>query len=157
MIDFTHQISNFTRYGIFSYQFDEAGNVVLNPQSPVFQQNYLSISLSNINYNDGKIPSFYDTTFTEFTNPLSSSNISATATDVLDQINTLTIQNQQLQTQLDNVIALNQLSDTAANALAVQDIIIALRIQLGQGFSASDFQTDFPYLPIPIEQRDNAP
>lgn len=156
MADFTVQISNFEKHGTFNYRFDEAGNVILNPSSSVFQQNYLSIPLSNINYNNNKILSFYDPIFTEFVPAPTSSTIPLTSTTITDQINALAAQNQELQDRLDEVIALNTISDSAANIQAIQDIIIALRIQLGQGFSASDFQSNFPYLPIPIDQRDNA-
>lgn len=156
MIDFTVQVNNFEKHGTFNYRFDEAGNIILNPSSSTFQQHYLSLPLSNINYNNSKIVSFYKPTFTEFVAPLTSST-NMTSTDIADQINSLTAQNQELQDRLDNVIALNELSDSAANIQAVKDIIIALRIQIGQGFSTSDFQSDFPYLPIPVEQQDNAP
>lgn len=157
MADFTVQITNFEKHGTFDYRFDEAGNIILNPSSSIFQQNYLSLPLSNINYNSSKILSFYDPTFTEFVAPTSTNLTSSLPTDVVDQINSLAAQNQDLTTRLNQVIALNELSNTAANIQAVRDIILGLRIQLGQGFSASDFQSDFPYLPISIEQRDNAP
>lgn len=152
MADFTIQITNFLKNGTFDYQFDSEGNVILNTSPSVFQQNYLSLPLKNINYNNGKLLSFYDPTFTEFVAPPTSS-IDLTSTNVLDQINALTAQNQELQDQLDQVIALNEISDSAANRQAVQSILIALRIQLGQGLTADDFQSTFPYLPIPLENQ----
>lgn len=157
MADFALQISNFEKYGTFSYRFDEVGNVILNPSSSLFQQQFIDIPLRNINYNNTKIVSFYDILFTEFTKPVSSSMSSSLPIDVVDEINNLTIQNQELQNRLDLLINQSELDSSAANQQLVADIIIALRIQLGQGSSISDFQTDFPYLPIPIDQKDNAP
>lgn len=155
MTDFSLQIQNFEKYGTFNYRFDEAGNVILNPSSSVFQQNYLSLPLTNVNYSDNKIASFYDATFTEFVKPESTtpSNIPI---DVVDQINSLESQNQNLKTQLDDLISQNELNSSAANLQAIKDIILGLRIQIGQGFSSTDFETDFPYLPIPLEKKDNA-
>lgn len=157
MANFALQISNFEKYGTFSYRFDEVGNVILNPSSSIFQQQFIDIPLRNVNYNNTKIASFYDFTFTEFTKPVSSSVSSSLPTDVIDEINNLTIQNQQLQGRLDTLIAQSELDNSSANKQLVRDIVIALRIQLGQGSSVADFQTDFPYLPIPIDQKDNAP
>ncbi len=157
MADFALQISNFEKYGTFNYRFDEAGNVILNPSSSIFQQNFLSLPLSNVNYNSAKVNSFYDSTFTEFTKPETTNNTSSLPTDVVDQINSITAQNTELQSKLDTLIAQSELDNTAANQQAVKDIILGLRIQLGQGFSSDDFETDFPYLPIPLEQKDNAP
>ncbi len=129
MANFALQISNFERYGAFNYQFDEAGNVILNPSSSIFQQNYISIPLTDVNYNDVKIESFYDISFTEFTKPEMTNATSSLPVDILDQINSLTAQNQDLSTRLDQVIALNELSNTEANRQAVRDIILGLRIQ----------------------------
>lgn len=152
MADFTIQITQFLKNGTFDYQFDSAGNVILNTSPSAFQQNFLSLPLKNVNYNNSKLLSFYDPTFTEFVAPPTSS-ADLSSTSVLDQINTLTAQNQELHDQLDQVIALNELSDSAANIQAVQSIIISLRIQLGQGQTADDFQTTFPYLPVPLENQ----
>jgi hypothetical protein len=157
MASFALQISNFEKYGTFSYRFDEVGNVILNPSSSIFQQHFIDIPLSNVNYDNTKITSFYDVEFTEFTKPVSANISSSVPTDVMDQINNLTDQNAQLTDRLNNLIAQSELDNSAANQQLVRDIILPLRIQLGQGTSAADFQTDFPYLPIPVDQRDNAP
>ena len=157
MANFALQISNFEKYGTYSYRFDEVGNVILNPSSSIFQQQFLDIPLRNVNYNTTKIASFYDPTFIEFTQPISNNVSASIPTDVVDQINNLTVQNQQLQNRLDTLIAQSELDNSAANQQLVRDIIIPLRIQLGQGSSNADFQTIFPYLPIPVDQRDNAP
>ena len=156
MADFTQQISNFEKYGTFNYQFDEVGNIILNPSSSIYQQNYISIPLTNVNYNN-KISSFYDYTFTEFVKPETTETESNIPLDVIDQINSLETQNQELQTRLDDLIVRSESDNSAANLQVIRDIVLGLRIQLGQGFSSSDFDSEFPYLPIPLEKRDNAP
>ena len=156
MADFTLQVQNFERYGTFSYKFDEAGNVVLNPSASIYQQFYVQIPLENVNYNDSKISSFYDTTFTEFVNP-NSVVTSSVPTEVSDQLNSVISQNKELQDRLDNLVAQSEQNNSAANAQLVRDIIIGLRMQMGQGFSTSDFNTIFPYLPISVDNQNNAP
>ncbi len=156
MADFTLQITNFEKYGTYNYRFDEIGNVILNPSSSIFQQNFISIPLSNINYNTEKVSSFYDPTFTEFVKPVAPENAVSSSVEITDQLNAAITKNQELQSRLDSLILENEQVNTAANIQVVRDIILALRIQLGQGFSTADFQSEFPYLPLSVEQRDNA-
>ena len=157
MIDFALQITNFEKYGAYNYRFDEVGNVILNPSSSIFQQNYLSIPLSNINYNNDKVSSFYDVTFTEFAQPVKTDITSSASIEIIDQLNFITIKNQELQNRLDTLILENEQNNSAASIQSVRDIIIPLRIQLGQGFSSANFQSEFPYLPLSVEEQDNAP
>lgn len=156
MADFKLQVANFEKYGTFNYKFDEAGNVILNPSSSIFQQFYISLPLNVVNYNDAKLTSFYDVTFSEFVSPTSGNATGSLPTDVIDQINDLQARNAELQDRLDNLIVQSELDSSSANAQLVKDILVALRIQLDQGSSVLDFQTDFPYLPLTLEQRDNA-
>ena len=122
MADFTVQVTNFEKHGAFDYRFDEAGNVVLNPSSSAFQQHYLSIPLSNINYNNNKIKSFYDVEFTEFVAPATASANALSPAEIADQINSLTAQNQELQDRLDrrpHVVLIPRLPDPARRPLSV--------------------------------------
>lgn len=153
MGDFEKNIANFQKNGTFVYIFDEAGNITLNPSSSIFQQNYISFPTVNINYNDSKIDSFYDDTFSEFvsTNQTQTTNISQ---EIIDQINEVTKRNQLLQNQLNDLISQTEIDSAAADNQAIKDIIIELRIQLKQGSTSADFNDDFPYLPIPVDQRD---
>jgi len=156
MANFALQVSNFEKYGTFSYKFDDVGNVILNPSSSIFQQFYIALPLTVVNYNNTKLTSFYDVTFTEFTPPASGSMAKSLPNDVVDQINDLQTQNDDLQNRLNTLIAESELDNSAANVELVKDIIVALRIQLGQGTTTNDFQTSFPYAPLSIEQQDNA-
>ncbi len=156
MTDFSQQIADFTNNGVYDYLFDSVGNEIVNPSSSVFQQVYFSIPLGNYVYNESRISSFYNSTFTEFipTVPTSSSSpLSAFPQDAIDQINAMTYQNVQLQNQLQNLISTSNMNSGSADAQSIQNTIIALRIQLGQGSVASDFGDTYPYLPIPLESQ----
>jgi len=157
MTDFSQEIADFTNNGVYDYLFDSVGNEIVNPSSSVFEQVYFSIPLGNYVYNDSRISAFYDATFTEFipTVPTSSvsSSLSAFPQDAIDQINAMTYQNAQLQNQLQSLIATSTMDSGSADAQSIQNTIIALRIQLGQGSSALDFENTYPYLPIPLESQ----
>lgn len=155
MADFDTDIKNFSNYGTFIYKLDEAGNVILNPSSSVFQQHFISIPLVDYLYNIQKILSFYNPNFIDFPKLEVTSSASMLPLDVVEQINTITKQNTELQSRLDSLIAQSEVTSTSADQQAIKDIVIGLRIQLQQGNSSLDFQSDFPYLPIPIDKREN--
>ena len=157
MADFSQEITNFKKYGTYNYVFDEVGNEIVNPSSSVFQEVYFSLPLSNYNYNDSKILSFYNPDFTEFVPTTPTSSLPIFPQEVIDQINAVTYQNIQLQNQLDNLIANSEFDTGSADVQVVKDVIVNLRIQLNQGTSASDFENVFPYSPIPVEMRNLPP
>src|ERR1035437_2047687 len=150
MANFTQDVINFQKNGTYNYKFDEAGNVIMNPSASIYQDFYISIPLTNVNYDDTKISSFYNTIFTEFINTIITSSIS---TDITDQLNSVIIQNQELQNRLDSLISQSELNNSSANTQLIRDIILGFRIQLGQGLSSIDFDKVFPYLPLSIDQK----
>lgn len=154
MTNFNQQINNFQNYGVYNYLFDEAGNEILNPSSSIFQQHFITFPTVNMDYDHDKIQSFYNPTLTEFTPPQATGSQSTLPQEIIDQINDITQKNQVLSNQLDDLIAKSELTSTDADSQLVRDIILTLRIQLGQGSTISDFFNEFPYLPIPIDQRD---
>lgn len=158
MTDFSQQVSDFTNYGIYNYTFDDVGNEILNPSSSIFQQVYFSLPLGNYVLDNSKILSFYNPTFTEFipTMQMSGSSQSLFPQEAIDQINTITSQNTQLQNQLNSVVANSVMNTGSADIQSIKNIIINLRIQLGQGTINDDFVDTYPYLPKSIQQK-NAP
>lgn len=157
MADFSQQIANFTTFGTYPYMFDDVGNEILNASSSTFQQVYFSLPLGIYLLDSSKILSFYDPTFTEFVpaaQTTGSASIFPQAAN--DQINNLTFQNTQLQSQLNSVIASSAMNSGSADNQSIKNIITTLRIQLGQGRVVSDFSENFPYLPLSLEQK-NAP
>lgn len=158
MADFSQQIANFKQNGTYDYRFDSEGNEIVNPSSSIFQQVYFAIPLGNYVYNESRISSFYDSTFTEFiptTLTAASTSISVFPQDAIDQINAITYQNVQLQNQLQDLITASTQDSGSADTQSIKNTIIALRIQLGQGSTASDFEDTYPYLPIPLEDQNS--
>lgn len=153
-MEFTKQIANFTNYGTYNYKFDEVGNEILNPMSSVFQEVYFSLPLSNIVYNNNKIPLFYNPAFTEFipSSPVSSS-ASVFPQEAIDEINAIIYQNVQLQNQLDSFVANSNNNSGSADEQSIKNTIINLRTQLGQGTTDGDFQPAYPYLPLTLEEQ----
>jgi len=151
MTDFSQQITDFINYGTYNYIFDVVGNEILNPSSSVFQQVYFSLPLGNYNYNNSKVLSFYDSTFTEFIPIKVTGSVVTFPQAAIDQINEITNQNNQLQGQLQSLISISEMDTGSADIQSIKNIIIGLRIQLGQGSTTNDFSNSYPYLPIPIE------
>lgn len=150
MADFTQQISDFERNGVYNYRFDDVGNQILNPSSSIFEENYVAFPLTNVYYNQDRILSFYNPNFTEFSTSSAVTASSPVLPDTLQQqLDETALQNQVLQQQLTDLIQTTQADSTTADTQAVKDVIIQLRIQLGQGTQDSDFSEDFPYLPKP--------
>src|SRR5208283_5036386 len=155
MIDFSQQVADFINYGKYDYQFDSVGNEILNQSSSIFQQVYFTIPLGNFVYNNSKVLSFYNPSFTEFV-PVSSTGSSVSSSfpqAAIDQINQITYQNTQLQNQLTAVVASSSMNSSSADMQSIENTIINLRIQLGQGSVLNDFQSIYPYLPVQLEQQ----
>jgi len=154
MTDFSQQIDNFKNNGTYDYNFDAAGNEILNPSSSVFQMVYFPLPLRNFVYDNSKIVTFYNSTFTEFlSSSVESSSVSIFPQDAIDQINAITYKNTQLQNQLETLISNSEMNSNSADIQSIKNTIINLRIQLGQGLILSDFQDVYPYLPIPMESK----
>lgn len=77
--------------------------------------------------------------------PITSSVLIA---DLQQQIDVIQQENDTLKTQLDGVISQSDSSSSAADKLAVKQVILQLRKAVGQGRVDSDFSDTFPYTPI---------
>lgn len=152
MAHFSKDISNFQKFGTYSYRLDEVGNEILNPSSSIFQENYFSFPLMDLNYDKSKVLSFYDPNFTEFVKPEVTESISISE-DIELEIQTLKTENSVLQSQLNELIAQSEMTSDVATEQLVKNIIINLRVNLGQGKIEADFNTEFPYLPLPSEEQ----
>ena len=148
MADFSTNISEFQKNGTYEYEFDDQGNLYFNSSSMDFSQVYLALSLTNVVYNELKVEHFYDPTFVEFTPASTASVVTVNVDDLQTQLGVIQQENITLKSQLDDVIAQNQVSSAAANSQAVQQVILELRIALGQGRVAANFSTTFPYAPL---------
>ncbi len=144
-MDFSKEISDFQKNGTYVYEFDEGGNLVFDSSSLDFNQHYISLPLVNYKYDFVKVESFYDLTFKEFFPTKTEVVVSTTISPEIEQ---LTTENQQLKDQLAALTALADSNQTQADILATKQVILNLRIQLGQGTSEIDFSDVFPYLPL---------
>jgi hypothetical protein len=147
---FDVQINNFQNLGTFNYEFDNNGNVIVNPSSSVFSKNYISIPLSMYEYDSSKISNFTDVTFTEFipeSPVLETSQTSRSSTEV-----TTNTQITETQSELNNIISSQSPTQTESEKLAIKQVILELRKKLGEGTDNSDFLDEFPYTALVIQQ-----
>lgn len=148
MSDFSQEIHDFEQNGDYQYAFDSVGNMTFNTASANFNQVYLALPLQNITYNNNKIQTFFDVSFSEFVPQAATSSVSGSE-DLQDQLDAAQQQNISLQSQLDSLVSMSEISGSnVATSQAVQQVIIELRISLGQGRVPSDFSAEFPYTPI---------
>jgi hypothetical protein len=146
-MDFSTEIANFKANGLYKYQIDDGGNLLLNSNSENFNQNYISVPLYNDNYNTSKISTFYPIDFVEFVSP-EASVPDVSIENLQFQLSHSIENNTSLQKQLNEISDLQLANNSAADVLAAKQTIIKLRILLGQGKHISDFNTTFPYIPI---------
>jgi len=147
MSDFSQDIQNFQRYGIYEYKFDNVGNSTFNTSSADFSQVFLAFPLLNAFYNNNKIKSFFNVQFEEFV-PQVITTPGPTAEVLQEQLQVIQQENITLKGQLDSLIAQNETSGSAADQMAIKQVIFELRKALGQGRVESDFSDTFPYTPI---------
>lgn len=147
MSDFSQEIHDFQRYGIYDYKFDNVGNLTFNSSSTDFHQAFVAFPLLNVFYNNSKIKTFYNTQFEEFV-PQSVITGSNNDSGIENQLQVVQQENITLKTQLNDLIDQNEISGSAADQLATKQVIIELRKLLGQGRIESDFSDTFPYTPI---------
>ena len=149
---FSQQITNFQRYGSYSYEYDSAGNCIFNSSSNDFSQVFLAFPLPNYSYDNSKILSFYDPTFTEFIPQATSDVVTPEAISQMQKdLEAEKAQTSELTKQLDSLIAVNESTPSLADKQAAKQVILELRKAMGQGRVDSDFSSDFPYAPVKKE------
>lgn len=148
MVNFSQNIQNFQRYGDYTYQFDNVGNMTFNSSSGNFNQVYVAFPLQNAIYDTSKIETLYPVEFEEFVPQVAEPTSTEIAIDEMQQqLDVLQEENVALKSQLDQVIAQTD-TGTEADQMAVKQVILELRKTIGQGRVESDFSEDFPYTPI---------
>ncbi len=153
MTDFSQEIQNFQRYGSYVYKFDNVGNLIFDSSSVDFSRVYLAFPIRNFVYNNSKIQTFYDPTFTEFIPVALTTTSTQTVADVQSQVDSLQAENDSLKYQLDTLTVQADANITPADQLATKQVILELRKSSEQGRVDSDFSSDFPYAPIRKETR----
>jgi hypothetical protein len=143
-MNFNQEISDFQRFGSYTYVLDEVGNVVVNSGSAVFSYNYLALPLQTMVYDNANIIKYYTPTFSEFT-PISTTPETIVQNNGTDTV--LQEENIALRSQVDDLIRKSETDSSVAESQAVKRIIIDLRIALKQGKEDRDFSVTFPYTP----------
>lgn len=148
MPDFSQDIQNFQRYGVYQYKFDSTGNIIFNSSSADFSQVYCSFPLRNIVYDSDKIKTMYNTNFEEFMPQVTVQSPQVSVDNLQQQLDAIQQENDALKSQLDFIISQNALVGSAADQMASKQVILELRKATGQGRVDSDFSDTFPYTPI---------
>ncbi len=147
MADFSQNIQDFQRYGKYVYKFDNVGNNIFNSASSDFSQVYLAFPISDITYNNTKINSFYTTSFQEFM-PVTIVNAGFDVDTLQQQLTVIESENTTLKTQLNSIIEQSNADSGSSMIQASKQIIIGLRIALGEGRVESNFSSNFPFVSL---------
>lgn len=151
MSNFDEEIQQFQRYGTYTYKYDAVGNLLFDGNSSDFSRVHLSLPLLNVKYNNAKIASFQTTTFEEF---VPSTEIKSQNTEELQQkMNVIADENETLKQQLNSLVEQSENNSSGSDIMAMKQVILELRMRLGEGRFDSDFSKDFPYMPIIKEKK----
>ena len=144
MNNYQTYINNFLFTQQFSNNLDNLGNINLSTSSSKESEIFIAFNLNDYNYDNDAITNLYDTTITT-NNVINNNEIITISQDLQNSYDNAIAENQALQNSLGDLIAVVEANPAQAEAMASRDTIIALRIQLGEGASAADFSTEFPY------------
>ena len=131
----------------YKYSYNSIGNLFFTDSGSVFNQTYLFVSESQLQYNDNNMSQIYDLNFEEFVDVLpATQSVPVDFSGLVDQLNqqVLSLQDQLSLATTDS----NALSNLTSQVDADRGVIVQLRIQLGEGSTDSDFSQTFPYLPL---------
>jgi hypothetical protein len=142
-------VQDFRDFGTFENNVDEFGNFKLifsSESDPSADKNYLKLPLKSISYNENKIKDTTNVTFNE----LQTVELEETrnVNDVLNEYNKVLAENKILNETVNTLVEKYEDNDDKIVISAMKNEIIDLRIKLGQGNVMSDFDDEFPFLPI---------
>ena len=91
-----------------------------------------------------KIVNLYDTSINTI-NVTNTTDVSLATQDLQNSYDYVVTENQALKDSLSQLINVVESKQSIAEIIAQKDLILNLRIQLGQGTSVNDFSVTFPY------------
>jgi signal recognition particle GTPase len=142
-------IQTFKDFGTFENNIDEFGNVNLNyvtsPENDA-QHQYVKLTLRTFQYNESKIKDTSDTSFSELTTV--ETETAQDIEEILTQYNITLAENKNLNEIINRLIDKYENNNDKSIINAMKNEMINLRIQMKQGNHPSDFQDEFPFLPI---------
>ena len=141
---FGAEITSF-RNGTLNYEFsfNSVGNLFFKKNSKVFNQQFLKLIVSNLEYDDEKISKIYNLEFEEFKSEDKPSD--SMSEEVKDNIQKLENNIKDLQSKLNSNTTSTDVDRLNSELKANKDIIIQLRIDSGEGVTDKDFSEEFPY------------
>lgn len=140
------QINEFLLTGEFENNIDEYNNINLYENSSKLNEISITFPLENYLYDEQKIKSLYDVNLTQF---VITKNDTASVSDQIDvEKEKLLEEKNKLQLQLNGLITQMDSNSDKSLLQASRDLIIELRIKLGEGQSDEEFSQDFPYAKI---------
>lgn len=139
-------VQRFKDLGIFENNLDEFGNIKLKTNESAANQKYIVFELKNLNYNEAKILDTNSVEFEELSTVQSEQQLDIE--EILTQYNVTLAENKNLNEIVNSLIEKYENNDDKNVINAMKNEIINLRIQLGQGNYPSDFQDEYPFLPI---------
>jgi len=137
---FSSDISEYRNFEKYSYSYNSVGNLFIQSPSEEFNQNFLNFSLRQVSYDSEKMKSVISTEFIEFS--IGEKTPEKSVDDLQRVIDELTLK---LASTTPSVTS-EQVTEIKSENLALRDIIISLRIKLGEGKDAADFSDTFPFL-----------
>lgn len=143
---FNSEIAQF-RNGTLQYtsSFNSVGNLFFRDNSDKFNETFLKFQIRNFEYDVDRINRIYSTSFTELTESTESTeSVVESGSDKVKELEKVILE---LTEKLSDV---GQTSKPLLNneLIANRDVIIQLRIAAGQGKSATEFSSEFPYFKI---------
>lgn len=134
-------INTFLNTGNFSNNLDEFGNVNLSVSGSSEDEIFISYLLSDNNYDTQQITKLYDVNITT----IDSQNKQSSVPDLTDSYGAAVAENEILKSKLTNFVNSSDTSKMQAEVMAQKELIIKMRIQLGEGLTVDDFNQEFPY------------
>ena len=137
-------INNFLFTSQFTNNLDDMGNIILNVSASAANEIFIAVNLNDNNYNNQTIGNLYDVSITTVNVDNNNENL-ISMEDLKNSYNYVVTENETLRTKLDELISQIDSNSSQAEIVALKNLILTLRIQLGEGKAESDFGLEFPY------------
>lgn len=137
-------INNFLFTSQFTNNLDDMGNIILNVSASTANEIFIAVNLNDNNYNNQTINNLYDVSITTANVDNNNENL-ISMEDLKNSYNYVVTENETLRTKLDELISQIDSNSSQAEIVALKNLILTLRIQLGEGKVESDFGLEFPY------------
>lgn len=133
----TEEVENLMKSGSVSSSFNADGSLLLDYLEGSVPSSLIAFPLSSIVFSNAQILKRFEVNFTEFVDVVQIASESVVVASETASISQSVVE------------AADTSSVVEANtSVASKDVILELRQQLGQGASDTDFDSEFPYLPL---------